>query len=70
MSMYIKNDVMRFDNLSTDKYRQLKIRLLEKDFKVKLSQDQLSYFDTLQSDREIERYFFAIIEQAFSRRTI
>ena len=67
MATYTKNDVMRFDSLSTDKYRQLKIRILQNDFYIKLSKSELAHFDDLTTDHEIERYFFSIIDRAFTR---
>ena len=63
MGKYNKTDIMNLNGLSIDKYRQLKIKLLQKDFCIRLTSEQLSHFDSLSSDREIERYFFAILNQ-------
>ena len=67
MATYNKNDIMQLNNLSVEKYRQLKINILRDDFHIRLSEDQISQFGTLTTDRAIERYFFSILDQRFNK---
>ena len=66
MPMNIQYATHHIENLSVDDYRAYKMQILKKDFCIKLSQDQKDHFMSLKTDREIERYFFSILNQRFN----
>ena len=65
MIAIVKSDTRFIDNMTVKAYREYKKKILQKDFRIRLSADQIAHFDTLETDRQIEQYFIAILNSRF-----
>ena len=61
--MPVKLEIIRPDKLEVDEYREFKLRILKRDFKIKLSASELRHFELLSTIGEIDSYFVTILNQ-------